>query len=33
MREGEPGNGAIDIRFFENNTPIFGKVAERTPGL
>lgn len=22
-REGEPGNGAIEIRFFENNTPIF----------
>jgi len=22
-REGEPGNGALDIRFFENNTPLF----------
>jgi len=31
-REGEPGNGAIDIRFFENNTPIIGESRRRDPG-
>jgi len=31
MREGEPGNGAIDIRFFVNNTPIFGESRRRDP--
>jgi hypothetical protein len=31
MREGEPGNGAIDIRFFENNTPIFGESRRKDP--
>jgi hypothetical protein len=31
MREGEPGNGAIDIRFFENNTPIFNESRKRDP--
>ncbi len=30
-REGEPGNGAIDIRFFENNTPIFGESRKKDP--
>jgi hypothetical protein len=30
-REGEPGNGAIDIRFFENNTPIFGESRRKEP--
>ena len=32
IREGEPGNGAIDIRFFENNTPIIGESRRRDPG-
>jgi hypothetical protein len=31
IREGEPGNGAIDIRFFENNTPIFGESRRKDP--
>jgi len=31
MREGEPGNGAIDIRFFEDNTPIFGESRRKDP--
>lgn len=31
-REGEPGNGAIDIRFFENNTPILGESRRKDPG-
>jgi len=31
MREGEPGNGAIDIRFFENNTPIFEESRRKEP--
>jgi hypothetical protein len=31
MRESEPGNGAIDIRFFENNTPIFGESRRKDP--
>jgi len=30
-REGEPGNGAIDIRFFENNTPIFWESRRKDP--
>jgi hypothetical protein len=32
MREGEPGNGAIEIRFFENNTPIFKESRRKDPG-
>jgi hypothetical protein len=32
LREGEPGNGAIDIRFFENNTPIIDESRRRDPG-
>jgi len=32
IRKGEPGNGAIDIRFFENNTPIFGESRRKDPG-
>jgi hypothetical protein len=32
MRKGEPGNGAIDIRFFENNTPIFKESRRKDPG-
>jgi hypothetical protein len=32
IREGEPGNGAIDIRFFENNTPILGESRRKDPG-
>jgi len=31
MREGEPGNGAIDVRFYENNTPIFGESRRKDP--
>jgi hypothetical protein len=31
MRESEPGNGAIDIRFFEDNTPIFGESRRKDP--
>jgi hypothetical protein len=31
MREREPGNGAIDIRFFENNTPIFWESRRKDP--
>jgi len=31
MRESEPGNGAIDIRFFENNTPIFEESRRKDP--
>jgi hypothetical protein len=31
MREGEPGNGAIEIRFFENNTPIIGESRRKDP--
>ena len=31
MREGEPGNGAIDIRFVENNTPIFWESRRKDP--
>jgi hypothetical protein len=31
IREGEPGNGAIDIRFFEDNTPIFGESRRKDP--
>ncbi len=31
MREGEPGNGAIDIRFFENNTPILDESRRKDP--
>jgi hypothetical protein len=30
-REGEPGYGAIDIRFFENNTPIFNESRRKDP--
>jgi len=32
MREDEPGNGAIDIRFFENNTPILDESRRKDPG-
>jgi hypothetical protein len=32
LRHGEPGNGAIDIQFFENNTPIFAESRRRDPG-
>jgi hypothetical protein len=32
MRKSEPGNGAIDIRFFENNTPIFAESRRKDPG-
>lgn len=32
MREEEPGNGAIDIRFFENNAPIFAESRKKDPG-
>jgi hypothetical protein len=31
FREGKPGNGAIDIRFFEDNTPIFGESRSLDP--
>ncbi len=31
IREGEPGNGAIDVRFYENNTPIFGESRRKDP--
>jgi hypothetical protein len=31
MRESEPGNGAIDIQFFEDNTPIFGESRRKDP--
>lgn len=31
-RKGEPGSGAIDIRFFENNTLIFAESRGRDPG-
>jgi len=31
-RKGEQGNGAIEIRFFENNTPIFAESRRRDPG-
>ncbi len=30
-REGEPGKDAIDIRFFENNTPIFWESRRKEP--
>ncbi|MBN1271132.1 MAG: PHP domain-containing protein [Candidatus Aminicenantes bacterium] len=32
VRESEPGNGAIDIRFFEDNTPIIAESRRRDPG-
>jgi len=32
MRDGEPGKGAIDIQFFEDNTPIFGESRRKDPG-
>jgi len=32
IRKDEPGNGAIDIRFFENNTPIFWESRRKDPG-
>jgi hypothetical protein len=31
MRESEPGNGALDIRFFENNMPIFEESRRKNP--
>jgi hypothetical protein len=31
IREGEPGNGAIEIRFFEDNTPFFAESRRRDP--
>jgi hypothetical protein len=31
-REGEPGNGAIAIQFFENHTSIFGESRAKDPG-
>jgi len=30
-REGEPGNGALDIPFFENNTPLFKESRRKDP--
>ncbi len=31
LRESEPGNGALDIRFFEDNTPLMSESRRRTP--
>ena len=31
LREGEPGNGAIDLQFYENNTPIIRESRRRDP--
>ena len=30
-RQGEPGNGALEIRFFENNTPLFKESRRKDP--
>jgi hypothetical protein len=32
LRKNEPGNGAIDLGFYENNTPIIGESRRRDPG-
>ena len=32
IRKDEPGNGAVDIRFFENNTPIIWESRRKDPG-
>ena len=32
IRDNEPGNGAINLRFYENNTPIIGESRRRDPG-
>jgi hypothetical protein len=31
IRKGDPGNGAIDIRFFKNNAPLFRESRRRDP--
>jgi hypothetical protein len=31
LREGEPGNGAIDLQFYEDNTPIIRESRRRDP--
>ncbi len=31
LREGEPGNGAIDLQFYEDNAPIFNESRRRDP--